>query len=149
MVTQLEIDIYGYFRKMGRFLYDNTGGKSGQRRVLFFLSKEGSMSQRELQSLLDVKSSSLSEMITKMENAGLIKKTRSKKDQRVILLSLSEKGKKEADRECDELNYITEHLFSCLSKQEEQDIYRFLEKLNTHWEQLKRDEVFHFVERER
>ena len=111
MVTQLEIDIYGYFRKMGRFLYDNTGGKSGQRRVLFFLSKEGSMSQRELQSLLDVKSSSLSEMITKMENAGLIKKTRSKKDQ--------------------------------------QDIYRFLEKLNTHWEQLKRDEVFHFVERER
>ena len=45
------------------------------------------MSQRELQSLLDVKSSSLSEMITKMENAGLIKKTRSKKDQRVLLIA--------------------------------------------------------------
>jgi hypothetical protein len=47
MVTQLERDIYGYFRKMGRFLYDNTGGKSGQRRVLFFLSREGSMSQEK------------------------------------------------------------------------------------------------------
>ena len=149
MVTQLERDIYGSFRKIGRFLYDNTGGKSGQRRVLFFLSAEGSMSQRELQSLLDIKSSSLSEMITKMENAGLIKKTRSKKDQRVILVSLSEKGKKAAIKECEELDYITEHLFSCLDEQEKETVFALLKKLNTHWDQLKKDEVFHFVEREK
>ncbi len=149
MIDQDQRDLYGFFRKAGRFLYDYTGGKSGQRRVLMFLDR-GVSSQRDLQNKMQIKASSLSEMLSKMEKEGLIVKQRSKEDSRQILITLTPKGKKYSDAAKKDLDDITEKLYVCLSAQERKELHELLEKLLMHWDALKDDDEFKLlVERSR
>ena len=63
-------------RACGHFLHFNMGGKAGRKRVLATLLREGEISQRTLQDLLDIQSGSLSEILAKIEADGLLEKVR-------------------------------------------------------------------------
>ena len=63
-------------RRCGHFLYQRQGGQ-GQRRVLTILQERGSMQQRELQEYLGIQPGSMSELIGKLEQKGLLKRTSS------------------------------------------------------------------------
>lgn len=140
-------DLYKDIRKLGHFLYYLMGEKSGQRRVLFTLDCYGDMTQRELQERLSVKSSTMSEMISKMERDGLIVKQPSLKDKRSIVLSLSAKGKKDAQQHQVIMNAVLEKLFECLDEKEKEQMLIYSERLLTHWKEIDEDGTLVSIER--
>lgn len=147
MISEREREIYSLSRKTGRFLYHYTGDRSGQRRVLLKLERYGELTQRALQEILDIKSSSMSEALKRMEKDGLIEKKRSEKDARVVLVRLTPRGEKLAALVKSKLDRITERLYDVLDDQERDDFLIILEKLNDHFDALKQDETFINLER--
>ena len=79
-------------RACGHFLHFNMGGKAGRKRVLATLLREGEISQRTLQDLLDIQSGSLSEILAKIEADGLLEKVKCGSDRRGYILRLTESG---------------------------------------------------------
>ena len=80
----------GYF---GHFLHIHAGGRSGQQHILVKLYKSGNhMTQRELQEQSCISSASLSEVLAKLEGAGLIERTRSDEDRRQLDIELTDLG---------------------------------------------------------
>lgn len=66
----------------------------GQANLLLLISQNDGASQRELGEQMDIRPSSMTEMLTKLEQNGLIVKKRDDKDQRVMHIHLTEEGKK-------------------------------------------------------
>ena len=137
-----ECGLYGHLRKMGHFLFIYTGSKSGQRRALIILDEKKETSQRELQTKLDIQSSSLAEMLGKMETEGLVERRKDEDDARKVLIRLSEKGHQEAKRQKAQLDAITLKLFETLSQEEKENLLSLLKKLDVYWDQLKHDPEF-------
>lgn len=67
---------------------------------LYYLSEVEEISQRELSNLMHVKDSSIGRLIDRLERDGIVVRNRSKKDRRVIKISLSEKGKETFKKLC-------------------------------------------------
>lgn len=110
-----------------RFLYD---GKDSQRRALVLLLKSGSMSQRELTDRLDIKPGSMSEVLNKLDNKGLIERSPLESDKRTAMVSLTEDGTKKA---LQALEYRTEkrlEMFSALDDDEKITLLLLLERIN-------------------
>ena len=108
-----ECSLYGNLRKLGHFLFIYTGNKTGQRRALIFLDEKKETSQRELQTKLDIQSSSLAEMLGKMENEGLVERRKDEDDARKVLI-----------------------------REEKDELLHLLDKLNVYWDQLRHDPEF-------
>lgn len=126
-----------------RFLYE---GKGSQKRILIVLLETGRITQRALTKRLDIQPGSASEVIAKLENAGLIVRTSSTEDRRTTDVSLTEEGKKQAIEISEQRDRRHERMFSCLSETEKMQLLTLLEKVNSDWEQryqniAKKDEV--------
>lgn len=106
-------------------LFEKFHLKVGQAGILFAMEYLGEMSQRELASRMNVTPPSITAAIQKMEKLEFIKRRPDKKDQRIIRLSLTDKGRsylahiKEAAKEMDQT------LFKSMS-QEEKLLFRRL-----------------------
>jgi DNA-binding MarR family transcriptional regulator len=110
-----------------RFLYD---GKDSQRRALILLLKSGSMSQRELTERLSIKPGSMSEVLAKLENKGMIEKTPLETDKRTAMVSLTEQGTATA---LEAMEYRMEkrvEMFSSLDDDEKITLLLLLERIN-------------------
>lgn len=117
----------------GHFLYHRRGGKRGQTRILRLLSERGTMSQRQLQDILDIKSGSLSEIVRKMESENLLLRERHPGDRRNIMIQLTEKGIQTYKENTRHLQEEESRLFEALSSQEQQQLFYLLSKLLTDW----------------
>ncbi|MGC4019922.1 MAG: MarR family transcriptional regulator [Muricomes sp.] len=73
-------------------LFEQYGLKMGQAGILFMLQRYGEVSQRDLASHMRVTPPSITAAIQKMEKLELIKRKPDDKDQRIMRLSLTEKG---------------------------------------------------------
>lgn len=62
---------------------------------MYYINDAEKISQRELSNLMGVKDSSIGRLIDRLERSGLVKRTRSLKDRRVITLTLSPEGKRQ------------------------------------------------------
>lgn len=120
-------------REMGhasRFHFD---GKGGQGRVLRILSEAGSMTQRELTERLGIQPGSASEVIGKLEKAGLIQRTTSVADRRTADILLTEAGKAQAEEQTTMRRQRTREMFASLTDEEKETLRALLEKLNRNW----------------
>ena len=77
MELQQEHALAARLRACGHFLYYQTGGKAGQRRILVTLLKQEGLTQKELQDVLELSSGALSEILQKMDDASLIARKKS------------------------------------------------------------------------
>ncbi len=109
------------------FLYE---GKNSQRRALIILRKTGSVSQRKLTELLNIKPGSMSEILTKLANKGLITRTPSEYDRRTSIISLTEKGIQIADEASEFRSERRVEMFSYLDDIEKITLLNLLEKIN-------------------
>ena len=92
--------------------------------------------QRELQDVLHIKSGSLSESIIKMEADGLLKKEKSEKDGRCLVLKLTEKGKRRAEQLKQEYDARAREMLSCLTEEQCKQLHDLLEPVTGHWKAL-------------
>lgn len=121
-----------------RFLYE---GKGSQKRILIVLLETGEITQRALTERLGIQPGSASEVIAKLEHAGLIMRTSSAEDRRTAVVSLTEEGKRQALEAGEQRNRRHEEMFSCLSEQEKMQLLTLLEKINQEWEKRYQDAV--------
>lgn len=119
-----------------RFLFE---GKGSQKRILIILNEEGNITQRELTSRLGVQPGSASEVIGKLESAGLIERTTSVNDRRTVDIKLTEKGKIKAEEAVRQRKNRHEEMFSALTDEEKDTLLFLAEKLNTDWDGRYRD----------
>lgn len=119
-----------------RFLFE---GKGSQKRILIILYESGGMTQRELTERLGVQPGSASEVIGKLENAGLIQRTPSPTDRRTTDVQLTPSGQIQAEEAARQRQSRHQEMFSCLSEAEADDLLTLLEKLNTDWERRYRE----------
>lgn len=121
--------LYGLMRKCGHHLYHRKGGP-GQRRVLKILQERGSMPQRELQDYLGIQPGSMSELIGKLEQKGLLRRAACEKDRRSRILMLTEQGREMTDAVKEE-----QELFGMLSEEEQEQLRALLIKLLEAWDE--------------
>lgn len=111
---------------MSRFIM---GERMGQLRVLELLARWGDMTQRELTEMLGIRPGSASELIGKLERAGLIARTESDADRRTAVVHLTDSGLEQLESRDKE----RPELFSALSADEKEQLLALLEKLRADW----------------
>ncbi|MGN0568373.1 MAG: MarR family winged helix-turn-helix transcriptional regulator [Acutalibacteraceae bacterium] len=119
-----------------RSLYE---GKGSQKRILIVLNEVGTITQRTLTERLGIQPGSVSEVIAKLESAGLVSRMPSDADRRTADISLTREGKELAVQAAEKRKHRHEEMFSCLSSDEKAQLLLLLEKVNTDWEQRYRN----------
>jgi DNA-binding MarR family transcriptional regulator len=99
----------------------------GQGRILALLKLKPEISQKELSTILDIRSQSLGELLAKLENQGYITRTPSTEDRRVMNISLTEAGKAAAEQGSEPENLGS--FFDCLTPEEEATLSDYLNRL--------------------
>ncbi len=85
----------------------------GQGRVLAMLKIQPEISTKDLAYLLDIRQQSLNELLNKMEKGGYVERRPSKKDRRVMIIHLTEKGRNTEQPKTD-----IPDIFECLKDEE-------------------------------
>ena len=114
-----------------RSLYE---GRGSQKRVLIVLSETGTITQRELTARLGIQPGSASEVIAKLESAGLVERTDSEEDRRTANISLTENGLRQAEDALKQRSLRHEEMFSILSGEEKEQLLALREKINSDWD---------------
>jgi DNA-binding MarR family transcriptional regulator len=70
----------------------------GNRKLMRIIAANSGASSRELADMMDIRPSSLTEMLNKLEESGIVVRTRDEKDLRVVRVSISELGAEELKR---------------------------------------------------
>lgn len=105
----------------------------GQDRVIELLGNNGArMSQKEIMNSLGIRAASVSELISKLDNRGLVVKEKSEEDRRAFNIVLTEQGKKEYDEIMNSHDEY-EGLFDVLSEEECKTLDELLGKLGNDW----------------
>ena len=94
------------------------------------------MHKNQLMKYLDIKSSSLSEIVSKLEKNNLIYKLKSQDDKRKTLLFLTPSGE-EIAKDFEKTREANANLlFSELTNEEKNQLQKLLNKLIPHWKNL-------------
>lgn len=120
-------------RDLGHRIRDFSDGKAGQNRILSILKESQPMTQSSLTEQLGVQPGTMSEVLGKLENAGLITRTPSEQDRRTSIIELTPSGLEAAETAIEEKQQRQAEMFSCLSEEEKNTLLTFLETLNHDW----------------
>ena len=108
-------------------------------RLLDCAAKNPGVSSRELCEFLDVRPSSLSEMLSRAEADGFITRTVDEADRRIQRIALSEKGQKAVNDMETARNTEAQKMTSALTEEEKEQFCALCDKLSTHMERLALD----------
>lgn len=100
----------------------------GQGRIMSLLKLQPEISQKELCYLLGMSKQGLAELLSKLELAGYITRTPSTEDGRVMMVKLTEDGKKIAD-EIDNDDSNSKSILSCLNSEEQITLIGYLKRI--------------------
>lgn len=122
------------FRDIGHTMRHISEGKGSRQRVLIVLSESETMTQSELTQKLGIQPGSASEVIIKLEAAGLIERAQSERDKRTTDVHLTQQGREEAEKYALMRAQRHERMFVALSEQEKQTLLGLLERINADWD---------------
>ncbi|MGD9211332.1 MAG: MarR family transcriptional regulator [Desulfobacteraceae bacterium] len=113
---------------MARAYHRRAHAHHAQGHVFSIIKEHGSIKQRELLELLDVRSSSLSEVLGKLERNGLIVRKKDEDDKRGFIVSVNENADSLFQQK-DEFQQDANALFAGLQKDEQQQLAALLNKV--------------------
>jgi len=105
------------------------GLTSEQLQVLASVKSRGSLRPSDLASILERSPNSMSMLIDRMVKAGLIRRTRDRKDRRVVIITLAEKGKTAVEPAVPAGWEFAQEVLSTLSEDEQRDLVNMLERV--------------------
>lgn len=117
-------------KMFGRAHHRHGSSPHGQRRVLTTLTETGPISQRELLEILDVRSSSLSEVLAKLEGHGFVARERDERDKRNYIISLTEEATAFMAGHEEGMQAGAQAMFSGFDDEERRQLGALLIKLN-------------------
>ncbi len=103
-----------------------------QYRVLYYVSRQPGLTQKELIDMLQVQGSTLTLIVDTLVQKGWLIRTPDSLDRRIKKLSLTSEGQKNFKHIPDPNLEINKRLVSFLSKSEQQDLTLSLEKIIKH-----------------
>lgn len=113
-----------------RMLYE---GRASQKRILIILDESKIITQRDLTERLGIKPGSASEILSKLENAGLILRTQNETDRRTTDICLTDRGRELAAEALAQRQKRHKEMFSCLSDEERRELLSLLERVCADW----------------
>jgi DNA-binding MarR family transcriptional regulator len=113
-----------------RLLYEGKGSQTG---ILIRLKEEGTMTQSQLTEKLGIQPGSASEVLGKLEAAGLILRTPNPEDRRTADIRLTPEGQTQAEAAADRRQMRHEEMFQGLTQAEQETLLELLERLNRQW----------------
>jgi DNA-binding MarR family transcriptional regulator len=137
-------DIYAAMHRMFRMMHRNAhhrmrqhgGLYHGQASLLRLIAAHDGASQNELAREMDIRPSSMTELLSKLEQNGLIMRRQDERDQRVMRIYLSEEGKKMAEQ-LDESENMDD-ILGILTEEEKVQLLSILEKLCDNLESMEK-----------
>ncbi|AKL96518.1 transcriptional regulator [Clostridium aceticum] len=121
-------------RHKHRMMPPREGLHRGQIHLLFHISKNDGVIQRDLAELMDMRPSSLTEMLTHLEQNSLIERRQNEKDRRVIHVYLTDAGKTAVSGFVQDNDNLAASLFNCLTTEEMEKMLEIVTKINTNLE---------------
>lgn len=118
-------------RYMGNRL-ESQGLSKGQPRILHLLQHHQYLTQKDLLSRMDIRPATLTRMLQRMEKNGLITRAPSKKDQRIMEISLTHKGKEAQKKAKQVLHELEAEISALMTEEEIETLCRVFDKLYTH-----------------
>lgn len=107
----------------------------GQGRIMGMIARHEPISQKELLDMADIRPSSLSEILGKIEGEGYIRRQKDEEDKRSVVISMTDEGRGIVEQTMTARRDYAQSLFSCLSLEEQEQLVQLLEKLAASWEQ--------------
>lgn len=104
-------------------------GGFGRNRLLYVISNNNGASSRELAEILDIRPSSLTEMLSKLEQDGLIEKCRDEQDSRIVHVALTISGKELMHSEAALRSQYHLRISKVLSKEEQLQFCDYCQRL--------------------
>lgn len=96
----------------------------GQGRVLALLKLQPEITTKDLGYLLGIRQQSLNELLGKLEKGGYVTRVPSEADRRVMIVTLTDKGKQEEQPKSDFAG-----IFDCLSREEQAAFGEYLDRI--------------------
>ncbi len=118
---------------LSRGEHQRGGMHPGQWRILSLLAANGAVAQRELLDIVQVRAASLSELLSKLENKGLITRAKGEGDKRNVLVELTELGEMVIAENAHNQRKTASELFALLSTEEQNKLAELLGKLVEAW----------------
>lgn len=107
----------------------------GQGRLLVLLLERDGMSHKDIVEALDIRPSSESELVAKLESAGYVTKSVNEEDKRVSNVFLTDKGREIAQQFADSMGERLDGIFAPLDEAERETLSGLLEKLIVSWKE--------------
>lgn len=110
----------------------NPGGHQrgfGRNRLLYVISNNNGASSRELAEIVDIRPSSLTEMLGKLELEGLIEKFRDEHDSRIVHVALTESGTALMHSEAEVRRQYHTQIAEVLSREEQSQFCEYCKRL--------------------
>lgn len=107
----------------------------GQGRLLALLQEKQPISQRDITDLLDIRPSSVSEALKKLEAKGYISREQDEGDKRNVIWTVTEQGKEKANAACEGRQKMLSGLFDALDESEQEQLDCLLKKLVESWKE--------------
>lgn len=101
--------------------------------ILYKLSLAESMTMTDLAKSINKDKSTTTALTKKLEKAGLVERSSSSKDRRVIYIKLSEQGAKYAQAMSAISKELTETFYKNFSEKEKEDVFTLLSKISTNF----------------
>lgn len=105
---------------------ERLGLNPGQAGILFWLGREGELSQRQLAKKVGITPPSVTTAIRKLEGKGMIEKEMDPHDQRIFRIRLSKKGEAAREQLREEVKRLEEILYQGISHEEKLLLRRML-----------------------
>ena len=129
-----DLQLVRRLRRCGHLLHHIYNFSNGSQMRLLLRLRDEPMTQKELTDQLRIQPGSLSEMLAKVERAGLVEKRRSERDRRNFELRLTDEGRAQADVfEKEQMEQAT-WLLEPLTDDQKVQLKSLLETLIAHWE---------------
>lgn len=108
---------------------DSVSMHHGQSKLLAILARHDIVPQRDLLEEMKIRSTSLSELLGKLERSGYVDRTTNPKDKRLIDVFLTPSGKKIVEQTSHYESGVADTMFSSLTDEEKLQLCALLEKL--------------------
>lgn len=100
-----------------------------QLRLLRLLDDKGELTNSDLVEALDIRPSSVSALVQKLEELGLLTRHESETDKRVQLIALTDDGRKFIETTGKLKTDLPDQIFAGLSEEEQADLLKLIDKL--------------------
>ena len=119
-----------------RMMPPRSGLHRGQMHLLLLISQNDGIIQRDLAEQMDLRPSSLTEMLVNLEQNSLIVRKQDEKDRRVIHVYLTDAGKTSIEGFVQANDKLSASIFNCLTRSEIEKMLEIANKINANLEEM-------------